>query len=242
MGIFLIIILIIIYQLLFLKKKELKKINKIKHKRNTPQKISIKKKIEKQNLKRCFSFDETENIDTNKNTKINNKLCLSNDSKILNESNNDINNNMSQTSHKENKRISKNEKTFIIKGKTKTNKYNINYKTLSNKDLEKYVEYQLKKLRQNFNRINLRDYGIKLICFFHKYNRNKIYKEIKLQGCNINDDDIKLLIKCLIEYKIKINSINISDNELTDESIESISNLIKGNNELANLIIKNNNF
>ena len=224
------------------KKKEIKKINKIKHKRNTPQKISIKKKNEKQNLKRCFSFDETENIDTNKNTKINNKLCLSNDSKILNESNNDINNNMSQTSHKENKRISKNEKTFIIKGKTKTNKYNINYKTLSNKDLEKYVEYQLKKLRQNFNRINLRDYGIKLICFFHKYNRNKIYKEIKLQGCNINDDDIKLLIKCLIEYKIKINSINISDNELTDESIESISNLIKGNNELTNLIIKNNNF
>ena len=113
---------------------------------------------------------------------------------------------------------------------------------LYGKDLEKYVEYQLKKLRQNFNRINLRDYGIKLICFFYKNNKNKVYKEIKLQGCNLNDNDIKLLIKCIIEFNIKINSINISDNELTDESIESISNLIKGNNELANLIIKNNNF
>ena len=229
------------------KKKEvnkIKKINKIKHKRNTQQKISIKKKIEKKNLKRCFSFDENENTDTNKKTNIKNKLCLSNNSKILNESNYEINNNniSHTTSHKESKRTTKNEKTFVIKGKTKTNKYNINYKTLNNKDLEKYVEYQLKKLKQNFNRINLRDYGIKLICFFYKNNKNKVYKEIKLQGCNLNDNDIKLLIKCIIEYNIKINSINISDNELSDESIESIINLANENNEIANLIIKNNLF
>ena len=228
------------------KKKEIKKIkntNKIKHKRNTPQKISIRKKIEKQNLKRCFSFDENENTDSNKKTDIKNKLCLSNNSKILNEFNYEINdNNISQTSQKESKRNTKNEKAFVIKGKIKTNKYNINYKTLNNKDLEKYVEYQLKKLKQNFNRINLRDYGIKLICFFYKNNKNKVYKEIKLQGCNLNDNDIKLLIKCIIEFNIKINSINISDNELTDESIESIINLTNNNNEITNLIIKNNLF
>ena len=97
-------------------------------------------------------------------------------------------------------------------------------------------------MKQNFNRINLRDYGIKLICFFYKNNKNKVYKEIKLQGCNLNDNDIKLLVKCIIEYNIKINSINISDNELSDESIESIINLANENKEITNLIIKNNLF
>ena len=225
------------------KKKEIKKTNKNKNKRNTPQKISIKKKFEKQNLKRCFSFDENTNSENNKNIQIKKKLCLSNNSKVMNDSiNNKNSNNISQTSHNENKKICKNEKSFIKKSKTKTSKYNSNYKTLNNKDLEKYIDYQLKKSKQSFNRINLRDNGIKLVCFYYKNYITKIYKEIKMQGCNINDNDIKLLIKCFMENDITVNYLNISDNELTDECIETISNFINSKKDIANISMKNNLF
>ena len=225
------------------KKKEIKKTNKNKNKRNTPQKISIKKKFEKQNLKRCFSFDENTNSENNKNTQIKKKLCLSNNSKVMNDSiNNKNSNNISQTSHNENKKICKNEKSFIKKTKTKTSKYNSNYKTLTNKDLEKYIDYQLKKSKQSFNRINLRDNGIKLVCFYYKNYITKIYKEIKMQGCNLNDNDIKLLIKCFMENDITVNYLNISDNELTDECIETISNFINSKKDIANISMKNNLF
>ena len=225
------------------KKKEIKKTNKNKNKRNTPQKISIKKKFEKQNLKRCFSFDENTNSENNKNIQIKKKLCLSNNSKVMNDSiNNKNSNNISQTSHNENKKICKNEKSFIKKTKTKTSKYNSNYKTLTNKDLEKYIDYQLKKSKQSFNRINLRDNGIKLVCFYYKNYITKIYKEIKMQGCNINDNDIKLLIKCFMENDITVNYLNISDNELTDECIETISNFINSKKDIANISMKNNLF
>ena len=217
--------------------------NKNKNKRNTPQKISIKKKFEKQNLKRCFSFDENTNSENNKNIQIKKKLCLSNNSKVMNDSiNNKNSNNISQTSHNENKKICKNEKSFIKKSKTKTSKYNSNYKTLTNKDLEKYIDYQLKKSKQSFNRINLRDNGIKLVCFYYKNYITKIYKEIKMQGCNINDNDIKLLIKCFMENDITVNYLNISDNELTDECIETISNFINSKKDIANISMKNNLF
>ena len=225
------------------KKKEIKKTNKNKNKRNTPQKISIKKKFEKQNLKRCFSFDENTNSENNKNIQIKKKLCLSNNSKVMNDSiNNKNSNNISQTSHNENKKICKNEKSFIKKTKTKTSKYNSSYKTLNNKDLEKYIDYQLKKSKQSFNRINLRDNGIKLVCFYYKNYITKIYKEIKMQGCNINDNDIKLLIKCFMENDITVNYLNISDNELTDECIETISNFINSKKDIANISMKNNLF
>ena len=225
------------------KKKEIKKTNKNKNKRNTPQKISIKKKFEKQNLKRCFSFDENTNSENNKNIQIKKKLCLSNNSKVMNDSiNNKNSNNISQTSHNENKKICKNEKSFIKKTKTKTSKYNSNYKTLTNKDLEKYIDYQLKKSKQSFNRINLRDNGIKLVCFYYKNYITKIYKEIKMQGCNLNDNDIKLLIKCFMENDITVNYLNISDNELTDECIETISNFINLKKDIANISMKNNLF
>ena len=225
------------------KKKEIIKTNKNKNKRNTPQKISIKKKFEKQNLKRCFSFDENTNSENNKNIQIKKKLCLSNNSKFMNDSiNNKNSNNISQTSHNENKKICKNEKSFIKKSKTKTSKYNGNYKTLNNKDLEKYIDYQLKKSKQSFNRINLRDNGIKLVCFYYKNYITKIYKEIKMQGCNLNDNDIKLLIKCFMENDITVNYLNISDNELTDECIETISNFINSKKDIANISMKNNLF
>ena len=225
------------------KKKEIKKTNKNKNKRNTPQKISIKKKFEKQNLKRCFSFDENTNSENNKNIQIKKKLCLSNNSKVMNDSiNNKNSNNISQTSQNENKKICKNEKSFIKKTKTKTSKYNSNYKTLNNKDLEKYIDYQLKKSKQSFNRINLRDNGIKLVCFYYKNYITKIYKEIKMQGCNLNDNDIKLLIKCFMENDITVNYLNISDNELTDECIETISNFINSKKDIANISMKNNLF
>ena len=122
----------------------------------------------------------------------------------------------------------------------KSNK--IKYKTLNTKELEKYVYYQLKKLKPNFNRINLRDTGIKIICSFFKKNKNKKYKELKLQGCNINDLDFDIFTKSLIENNISIPIINLAENKLTDDCTFFILDFINEYNDIQNILFTNNLF
>ena len=104
------------------------------------------------------------------------------------------------------------------------------------------MNYQLKKLKPNFNRINLRDSGIKIICSFFKKNKNKKYKELKLQGCNINDNDFELFTKCLVENNIVIPIINISENKLTDDCAFYIIDFFNDYNEIKNISLSNNLF
>jgi len=214
-----------------------------KNKTKTPKKIGIKNKFGKFNIKKSSSFRE--NINNNNHNKINkikNQNFTSNNIDAIN----NINKKILNIKNKENIINNFYEKTFINFIKNNNNKKNKNknnnYKTLNNKELEKYVNYQLKKVKQNFSRINLRDLGIKLICSFYKNNKDKIYKEIKLQGCNINDNDLEILIQSLIENDITIPIINISENELTDHSLEAITNLINENENITNLILTNNSF
>ena len=51
-----------------------------------------------------------------------------------------------------------------------------------------------------------------------------------------------MLIKCLIDNDITIPIINLSENELTDHSLEAIINLINENEGITNLILTNNSF
>ena len=221
------------------RKKNEKKI--FKNKRRTPQKIGIKKKFENQKLKRSFSFKEKNNKE-NKYIKINRKNHLpntSNNTNIINKFDNII----LKGINKEKKKNIHHEKTFTnIRNNKKGQKNKNNYKILNNKELEKYVNYQLKKIKQNFSRINLSNYGIKLISSYFKWNKNQIYKEIKLQGCNLNDNDLEVLIKSVLENNITISVLNISDNDLTDASFDLIIQLLDNNKEIKNLILINNSF
>ena len=223
-----------------LNKKEGKNI--IKNKRKTPQKINMKKKMINQNFKRCFSFDENINSEYNTNKiQVKKNLCLSNNTKLMNMTNN-YNSNTLKIRPFDSKNYYK-EKTFINLTKKKSNNRNqIFYKTLSNKELEKYVNYQLKKEKTNFNRINLHEQGIKLITSYFNMNKNKRYKEMQLQGCNLNGQDLKILIKSFLENDISTPVLSISDNNLNDECIESIIDLINQNNEIIKLILVNNSF
>ena len=224
-------------------KKKVGNNNNMKNKRRTPQKLGIKKKSEKYNLKRSFSFNDKMNSGT-KYIKINKKLSLPYTPYDLNIPTNTYSKNLKfNNTEKKNNNHNNYEKTFMNLRKSKyNNKYKSNYKTLNNKELEKYVNYQLQKIKPNFNRINLNDYGIKLICSFFNQNKNKIYKEIKLQGCLLGDINLELLIKSLMDNNILIPIINISENELTDSSIESIIKLLIDNEVTTNLNITNNSF
>ena len=211
-----------------IKKKEIKE-NDTNKKRRTPYKIESKKIIaEKQNLKRCFSFNEN-----NENKSIKKKIMsptVNKNIKLIKNINNKI---LLSTI---------NDKKYNTKTLKMNKKNKIKYKTLNNKELEKYVNYQLKKTKPNFNRINLKDYGIKLIASYFNRNKNKRYNEIKLQGCNLNNNDLNILIKSLIENQITIPSINLSENELNDNSMEFIIYLLNENEEVININIINNHF
>ena len=62
------------------------------------------------------------------------------------------------------------------------------------------MNYQLKKEKPNFSRINLHDQGIKLITSFYNQNKNKRYKEIQLERCNLDENDLKLLNLIILNY------------------------------------------
>lgn len=200
--------------------------------------------IEKQKLMRCFSFDAkgeknklfTTKKSSSKSIFIKNAACNLKTNYIINACNN----------HKAYEGKSLRNSDFFLKKsdnisiKSKGSKNNC--KTLTVKDLEKYVNYQLKKTKPNFNRINLRDTGMKMICLFFKKNKNKKYKEIKLQGCNLIDFDFGLFSKCLIENNISIPNINISENKLSDDCSFYLLDFINDYNEIQNIILSNNFF
>ena len=205
------------------------------------QKKVIKNKFEKNKIKRCISFNKNKIKLNHSNKYI--KININKKPRLTVNNQYNINNKIIRPILKENIINNNQEKSFTNSMKNKISKKSkYNYKTLNLKELEKYVNYQLKKLKQNFNRINLRDSGIKLICSYYRKNKNKIFKEIKLQGCHLNDKDLDLLINCLIENNITIPIINISDNELTDKSLKPIIKLINANEEISNLIMMNNSF
>ena len=198
---------------------------------------------EKQKIIRCFSYNEGEK----KTQKINTAKNKLNSSKKIKA----INNTATNAIRKDIEESFRNFDFFYKKNNESniSKKSKINYKTLLNKELQKYVNYQLNKFKPNFSRINLRNNGIKLICLFFKNNRNKKYKEIKLKGCNLCDKDFELFSKSLIANNISIPKINASENKLSDNSAFAILDFINeynlGNNncnEAQNLFFLNNPF
>ena len=108
------------------------------------------------------------------------------------------------------------------------------------KELQDFITNQLKNIAPNFSRINLSGYGIQLICsYLHKY-PNKNYKEMKFLGCNLNDDDLFLLVRTLLDHNITLLVLNLSSNKITDDSSPNILDLIKDLDSLKGLSLYNN--
>ena len=108
------------------------------------------------------------------------------------------------------------------------------------KELQDFINNQLKNSAPNFSRINLSGYGIQLICSYLHKNPNKSYKEMKFLGCNLNDDDLFLFVRTLLDHNITLLVLNLSSNKITDDSSPNILDLIKDLDSLKGLSLYNN--
>ena len=108
------------------------------------------------------------------------------------------------------------------------------------KELNKIIIAQMKSLNPNFNGINMSGTGVQLLCNYLFKNPNKVYKEMKLLGCNLTDDDLLLLIKTLLEQNVNIVLLNLSDNKISDESAPNLLDLLKEHKTLKRLTLYNN--
>ena len=109
-------------------------------------------------------------------------------------------------------------------------------------ELKKYINIQMKRTSPIFNRINMQGAGIQLLCNYIQKSQIKKYKELKLPGCNLNDDDFILLVKCIIDNELEIPILNVSYNKIGDNSAKYIIEINKRKSHLKNIFLYNNSF
>ena len=118
---------------------------------------------------------------------------------------------------------------------------NINqFESKSKKDLQEFITNQLKTPSPNFSRLNMSGYGIQYLCSFLHKNPNSNFKEIKLLGCNLNDDDLFMLTRTLLDHEIEVFILNLSSNKITDDSASNILDILKDCKALKGLSLYNN--
>ena len=210
-------------------KKNLK-INSYKFQRNHPSKKSFSllysdQMILDSNNKTISDNKNEENSDNNIKIDIHNHYSSICTNENINNNNNNENNN--------------NIKPILKKNIINTNKYE-SFETKPKKELQNIILTQMKSLSPNFSRINMNNIGIQLICSYLHKNPNKIYKEMKLLGCNLVDDDLFLLIRTLLDHNINLLILNLSNNKITDESASNILDLLKDHQSLKALSLYNN--
>ena len=117
---------------------------------------------------------------------------------------------------------------------------NNSYETKSKKELQEFINNQLKNNIPNFSRVNMSGYGTQYLCSYLHKNPNINYKEIKLLGCNLNDDDLFMLTRTLIDHDIGLLVLNLSSNKITDDSASNILDILKDCKSLKGLSLYNN--
>ena len=120
------------------------------------------------------------------------------------------------------------------------NNSNNSYENKSKKELQEFINNQLKNNKPNFSRINMNGYGTQYLCSYLHKNPNTNYKEIKLLGCNLNDDDLFMLTRTLLDHDIGLLVLNLSSNKITDESASNILDILKDCKSLKGLSLYNN--
>ena len=180
-------------------------------------------------------------------TKVNKKMKTKNDfsSKIIkkinsSKINSNLNNeNISVINKENNNRNYMEHYNNLININNNLNNNN-SFETKSKKDLQEFITNQLKNINPNFSRINMSGYGIQYLCSFLHKNPNMNYKEIKLLGCNLNDDDLFILTRTLLDHDIKVIILNISSNKISDDSASNILDILKDCKSLKGLALYNN--
>ena len=114
------------------------------------------------------------------------------------------------------------------------------YENKSKKELQEIINNQLKNNKPNFSRINMNGYGTQYLCSYLHKNPKNSYKEIKLLGCNINDDDLFMLTRTLLDHDIGLLVLNLSSNKITDDSASNILDILKDCKSLKGLSLYNN--
>ena len=194
---------------------------KINTKINSNENILIaNKESEKYNIlnKNKHNYKESYNTLISKNS-IKNTNILENNN-LLNNVNNNQNNNSQNINN--------------------INNNNNQFETKSKKELQEFIINQLKNKNPNFSRINMSGYGIQYLCSLLHKNPNVNYKEIKLLGCNLNDDDLFILTRTLLDHDIEVFILNLSSNKITDDSASNILDILKDCKSLKGLSLYNN--
>ena len=120
------------------------------------------------------------------------------------------------------------------------NNNNNSYDNKTKKELQEFINNQLKNNKPNFSRINMNGYGIQYLCSYLHKNPKSNYKEIKLLGCNLNDDDLFMLTRTLLDHDTGLLVLNLSSNKITDESESNIMDFMKDCKTLKGLSLYNN--
>ena len=225
----------------------------------------------KNKFTRCISYssslvtkNEVKDIPiffNNKDNKINNKTINSPHKKIIKDDisnistiTNKINKSTSNARHinkscvKEqspksiNINKNKNNTTNIINNNfNSTNKF-LAYITKDIDELRELVNNQMIKINPCFNHINMKGEGLQFLSEFFQKNKNKKYRELKLIGCNLNDDDFSSIIKNIIDNGIEVGTLNATYNQIGDNSFKCIFEMIKKVKGLKNIFLYNNIF
>ena len=215
--------------------------NKKKLKINN-SKLSLRNHGSKKSISSLYSEQNLIDLKTNRISNIDNKNKENNIYNIKF----DILNHYNNTKNNE---INNKNDNYNLQNITKKNiipcnniNYNINepIEIKNQKELQNIVLTQMRSLTPNFSRINMNGIGMQLICSYLHKNPNNKYKELKLLGCNLEDDDLLLLVKTLLDHNINILILNLSNNKIGDESAANILDLVKEHQTLKGLSLYNN--
>ena len=183
------------------------------------------------------AIKKTKTINKDNNNLNNNLIKKINSSKFVSNENPKTENNTNNNTNLNNIQINKNNN--IITSTILNNSSN-SYENKSKKELQDIINNQLKNNIPNFSRINMNGYGMQYLCSYLHKNPKINYKEIKLLGCNLNDDDLFILTRTLLDHEIGLLVLNLSSNKITDDSASNILDLLKDCKSLKGLSLYNN--
>ena len=187
----------------------------------------------------CISKNTKKMKNSNKENKMNNNLIKKiNSSKFMGKAEiqkteTNYNNNLNNNNHP-NKSISNLISSVIMNNSSNS------YENKTKKELQDIINNQMKNNIPNFSRINMNGYGMQYLCSYLHKNPGTNYKEMKLLGCNLNDDDLFILTRTLLDHEIGLLVLNLSSNKITDDSAANILDLLKDCKSLKGLSLYNN--
>ena len=153
-----------------------------------------------------------------------------------------INNNTNEISKIKEKQDTENSTLNLSKINCNTNKSLSFSKKSKSIEISNLVINQLKSDSPNFNGHNINGKGIEMFCNLLQKKQNIKFNELLMEHCDLNDDDVNLLLKTLIERNVEFEMIDLSWNKITDQSGLCILDLIKENKSLNILLLNNNLF